>query len=106
MEFIWETKTPAEAQSFGFYRASLIFMALDRTRFKVPGQTDNDRADAFKRRAAKYFLAAGIDPDRPSEQSAPKNLKKLAELEYRIEGDLDDKGDFYKPGAKVHVKKK
>jgi HopA1 effector protein family len=97
---------PVEAQSFGFYRASLIFMALDRTRFKVSGQTDNDRADAFKRRAAKYFLAAGIDPDRPSEQSAPKNLKKLAELEYRIEGDLDDKGDFYRPGAKVHVKKK
>jgi hypothetical protein len=82
-----------------------LSLAFSYPRFKEPRQTDNDRADAFKHRAAKYFLAASIDLDRPSEQNAPKNLKKLAQLEYRIEGDLDDKGDFYKPGAKVHVKK-
>ena len=92
------------AQSFGFYRASLIFMALDRTRFNVSGQQDKDRAAAFKRRAAKYFLAAGIDPDRPSEQGTPKNLKPLDELGRWIEGDLDDDG-YYKAGTKVHAKK-
>jgi len=94
------------AQSFGFYRASLIFMALDRTRFTAPGQGDTDRARAFKRRAAKYFRAAGIDPDRPSEQDVPPDLKPLIELEYWIEGELEQDGDYYKPGAKVHVKKK
>lgn len=66
-----------EAQSFGFYRASLIFMALERTKFNRPGQSDGDRRDAFKRRAAKFFRKAGIDPDYPARQVAPENLPAL-----------------------------
>src|SRR4051794_14013803 len=58
-------------QSFGFYRSSFIFMALDRTSFEQAQQSDAERCKAFKRRAAKYFAAAGIDPDRPAPQSPP-----------------------------------
>jgi HopA1 effector protein family len=55
-------------QSFGFYHAMLIFMALDRTQFTVQGQSDPQRCAAFKGRAEKYFVHAGIDPaiDPPS----------------------------------------
>jgi hypothetical protein len=87
-------------QSFGFYRAMLIFMALDRTRFAVPGQTDPQRCAAFKRRAEKYFVHAGIDPDRPAEQSAPKALKPISELDRRILDSPDDDG-----GKQVIIKR-
>ena len=79
-------------QSFGFYRAMLIFMALDRTPFTVQGQSDPQRCAAFKRRAEKYFVHAGIDPDRPAEQSAPKALKPISELDRRILDSPDDVG--------------
>jgi len=79
-------------QSFGFYRAMLIFMALDRTQFTGQGQADPQRCAAFKRRAEKYFVHAGIDPDRPAEQSAPKALKPISELDRRILDSPDDGG--------------
>ena len=87
-------------QSFGFYRAMLIFMALDRTHFTRAGQTDQQRCAAFKNRAAKYlFTQAGIDPDRPAEQSEPKDLKPIEELDRTIQGDPDDVG-----GVKVVIR--
>jgi len=57
--------------SFGLWRAALIFMALDRTYWTRPGQSEDRRRMGFKRRAAKYFRAAGIDPDNPSVQIRP-----------------------------------
>jgi hypothetical protein len=60
--------------SFGLWRSALIFMALDRTYWTREGQSDSQRCTAFKRRAAKYFRAAGIDPDNPSVQTNPDNL--------------------------------
>ena len=86
-------------QSFGFYRAMLIFMALDRTHFTRAGQTDQQRCAAFKNRAAKYFPQAGIDPDRPAEQSEPKDLNPIEELDRTIQGDPDDVG-----GVKVVIR--
>lgn len=74
----------AVAQSFGFYRASLIFMALDRTKFARPGQGDAERCAAFKRRAAKYLQAGGIDPDRPALQGKPAAMLSWDALEARI----------------------
>lgn len=88
------------SQSFGFYRAMLIFMALDRTQFTVQGQTDPQRCAAFKRRAEKYFVHAGIDPDRPAEQSAPKALKPISELDRRILDSPDEPG-----GKQVIIKR-
>ena len=79
-------------QSFGFYRAMLIFMALDRTHFVVQGQTDPQRCAAFKRRTEKYFVHAGIDPDRPAEQSQPKALKPISELDRTIQDSPDEPG--------------
>ena len=87
-------------QSFGFYRAMLIFMALDRTHFTRPGQTDLQRCDAFKRRTEKYFVHAGIDPDRPAEQSAPKALKPISELDRTIQASGDEDG-----GKQVIIKR-
>jgi type III HopA1-like effector protein len=55
-------------QSFGAYRAELIFMALERTRLKVKDQTEQQRKAAFMSRVEKYFRRAGIDPDRPALQ--------------------------------------
>jgi hypothetical protein len=62
------------SMSFGWWRSALIFMALDRTYWTREGQSDSQRCAAFKRRAAKYFRAAGIDPDNPSVQTNPDNL--------------------------------
>ena len=87
-------------QSFGFYRAMLIFMALDRTHFVVQGQDDPQRCLAFKRRTEKYFVHAGIDPDRPAEQSQPKALKPISELDRKILDGPDE------PGAKQVVIKR
>lgn len=56
-------------QSFGAFRAELIFMALERTRLVVSGQSESDRKGAFKRRVEKYFRHVGIDPDRPALQN-------------------------------------
>jgi hypothetical protein len=53
-------------------------MALDRTYWTRPGQNDSERCDAFKRRAVKYFRAAGIDPDNPSVQTNPDNLPEYS----------------------------
>ena len=64
------------AMSFGWWRAALIFMALDRTKWERAGQGDAQRLRGFKRRAVKYFVAAGIDPDRPSVQVNPANLRE------------------------------
>lgn len=64
--------------SFGLWRSALIFMALDRTYWTRPGQNDSERCDAFKRRAVKYFRAAGIDPDNPSVQTNPDNLPEYS----------------------------
>jgi hypothetical protein len=66
------------AMSFGLWRSALIFMALDRTYWTRPGESDSQRLAAFKRRAVKYFLAAGIDPDNPSVQKNPDTLPKYA----------------------------
>lgn len=66
-----------KGQSFGSYRAQLIFMALERTRQKVEGQSEEDRKAAFKRRADKYFRRAGIDPDRPADQATPEDLPSI-----------------------------
>lgn len=90
-------------QSFGFYRASLIFMALDRTHFTWPNQQEADRCESFKRRAVKYFLHAGIDPDRPAEQTTPKRYRPIEDLDREIEGEKNKRGD-YLPGARVHIK--
>jgi len=60
--------------SFGWWRSALIFMALDRTYWTREEQSDSQRCAAFKRRAAKYFRAAGIDPDNPSVQINPDDL--------------------------------
>lgn len=62
------------SMSFGWWRSALIFMALDRTYWSREGQSDSQRCAAFKRRAAKYFRAAGIDPDNPSVQTNPDTL--------------------------------
>jgi len=64
--------------SFGLWRSALIFMALDRTYWTRAGESDSQRRDAFKHRAAKYFSAAGIDPDNPSVQTNPDNLPDYA----------------------------
>lgn len=64
----------SSGMSFGLYRSALIFMALDRTYWTRPGQNDAQRCAAFKRRAAKYFRAGGIDPDNPSVQVNPDDL--------------------------------
>lgn len=68
----------SSSMSFGLWRSALIFMALDRTYWTRPGQSDSDRRDGFKRRAVKYFCAAGIDPDNPSVQTNPDNLPEYA----------------------------
>jgi hypothetical protein len=79
-------------QSFGSYRAALIFMALDRTAWPKPPQSDEQRQAAFKRRAARYFRAAGIDPDRPALQGAVDTSGMLGwdALRTRIGVDKDD----------------
>ena len=64
--------------SFGLWRSALIFMALDRTYWTRAGQSDSERRDGFKRRAAKYFRAAGIDPNNPSVQTNPDNLPEYS----------------------------
>lgn len=64
--------------SFGLWRSALIFMALDRTYWTRAGESDTQRRDGFKRRAAKYFRAAGIDPDNPSVQTNPDNLPEYS----------------------------
>jgi len=64
------------AMSFGWWRAALIFMALDRTKWDRSGQGEAERLKAFKRRAEKYFVAAGIDPDNPSVQKNPTTLSE------------------------------
>lgn len=69
------------AQSFGAYRSELIFMALERTRYPVPPQTDEQRKGAFKRRVEKYFRRAGIDPDNPALQRKVDDLPKLSSIE-------------------------
>jgi HopA1 effector protein family len=89
-------------QSFGFYRASLIFMALDRTHFVWEGQSDAEREEAFRRRAVKYFRQAGIDPDRPAEQYAPGEYLPIEQLKVDIEGEIGE-NRMYRPGTKVHV---
>jgi len=91
------------SQSFGTYRAQLIFMALDRTKSSRPDQSDDDRFDAFKHRVGKYFQQAGIDPDRPAEQSEPKAYLPLSTLEVEIEEiRKPSKQDVGK--VKVHIK--
>jgi hypothetical protein len=92
------------AQSFGFYRASLIFMALDRTHFTWPNQQEEDRCRSFKRRAAKYFQHAGIDPDRPAEQKEPRYYRPIRELDREIEGEREGEDGAYLPGARVHIR--
>jgi hypothetical protein len=64
------------AMSFGYWRAALIFMALDRTKWQRGGQDDSQRLRAFERRTLKYFRAAGIDPNNPSVQVNPKSLQE------------------------------
>jgi hypothetical protein len=64
--------------SFGLWRSALIFMALDRTYWTRAGESDSQRRDGFKRRAAKYFRAAGIDPDNPSVQTNPDSLPEYS----------------------------
>jgi hypothetical protein len=64
------------AMSFGYWRAALIFMALDRTIWQRDGQDDSQRLKAFERRTLKYFRAAGIDPNNPSVQVNPKSLQE------------------------------
>ncbi len=67
-------------QSFGSYRAELIYMALERTRLKVENQSERQRKTAFKNRVEKYFRHAGIDPDHPAHQSPIKPLPLLGTL--------------------------
>ncbi|HET8706930.1 MAG TPA: T3SS effector HopA1 family protein, partial [Pseudomonadales bacterium] len=91
------------SQSFGSYRAQLIFMALDRTKSSRPNQSDSDRFEAFKHRVEKYFRQAGIDPDNPAEQSAPLAYLPLEDLDVDIEVVKPaTKQDVGK--AKVHIK--
>ncbi len=68
-------------QSFGAYRAELIFIALERTRLKVNGQSEQQRRTAFKNRVEKYFRRAGINPDRPAEQEEPEQLPSIETIE-------------------------
>jgi hypothetical protein len=74
-----------KSQSFGSYRARLIFMALDRTKFERPGQSDKDRCNAFKRRVEKYFRAAGIDPDQSHLQGQRIDMLPMEELRALLE---------------------
>lgn len=59
------------AKSFGSYRAALIFMALERTKFEKDATHQTERKVAFKRRAVKYLTHGGIDVDRPALQDNP-----------------------------------
>jgi hypothetical protein len=70
-----------EMQSFGGYRSRLIFMALERTRWEVKGQSGQERQTAFKNRVEKYFRRAGIDPNRPAEQGAVEDLPPIATIQ-------------------------
>ena len=65
----------ASSVSFGQYRSALIFMALDRTHWIFAGYSDDDLRTDFKRRVAKYFRVAGIDPENPSRQAIPDYLE-------------------------------
>lgn len=67
-------------QSFGAYRSEMIFMALERTRFSVDDQSEEQRKQAFKRRVEKYFRQAGIDPDKPALQGEVKSLPDLSSI--------------------------
>lgn len=70
-----------KGQSFGAYRSELIFMALERTRLNVTGQSEQQRKIAFKNRVEKYFRRAGIDPDRPALQGAVEDLPSIATIQ-------------------------
>jgi hypothetical protein len=67
-------------QSFGSYRSELIFMALERTRQTVAGQSEQQRKTAFKNRVEKYFRRAGIDPDQPALQMPVDQLPELSSI--------------------------
>jgi hypothetical protein len=56
-------------------------MALERTRWEVKGQSGQERQTAFKNRVEKYFRRAGIDPNRPAEQGAVKDLPPIATIQ-------------------------
>jgi hypothetical protein len=55
-------------------------MALERTRWTVTGQTEQQRREAFKNRTTKYLRRAGIDPDRPALQSEVEELPPISSI--------------------------
>ena len=80
-----------KGQSFGAYRAELIFMALERTRLDVQGQTELHRKAAFKKRVEKYFRRAGIDPDKPALQMQIEALPSIWSIQdwaNKTDGDI------------------
>jgi hypothetical protein len=77
-------------------------MALDRTKSTKSEQTDEHREQAFMRRTRKYFRQGGIDPDKPAEQSKPRDFLPLSSLKVEIEG-WDEDEEKFQPGTKVHI---
>ncbi|MEM9224414.1 MAG: hypothetical protein AAGB11_18720 [Pseudomonadota bacterium] len=82
------------SQSFGTYRAHVIFMALENSTISMNySPLQAAYCSAFKKRAKNYLTVAGIDPDHPWRQGAPRisGTRDASEVLRRI-GTLNENG--------------
>ena len=88
-------------QSFGTYRAAIIFTALERTEFpednkrvrtRVDFQESNVAKEAFKRRVKQYFEEAGLSVTNPAQQGPPGDYMDLSVMAPRFGPDAENAG--------------
>ena len=90
-------------QSFGTYRAALIFTALERTEFPEDRrgnmrhgvrESNDETKGAFKRLVKQYFEKAGLSVTNPAQQGPPGDYMDLSVMAPRFGPDAQNAGRF------------